>query len=355
MRINDVEFNADLDDILTELIAQMRANNIQYMQKQASTSTHIQVCCPYHANGLERRPSAGIRRSDGIFHCFACGTVHSLPEVISFCLGHENDILGKFGWNWLLKNFATLQVEERHDITLNFERFNNNSGVSNLPDNTADTQTDNSGVEFVSEEELDRYRYTHPYWAKRGITNDAIIELFDLGYDRETDCITFPVRDKNGNCLFVARRSVHTKFFNYPSGAEKPIYGLYEIEQTRKQACSAYYIMSKRGNGKTKFFENLYTICICESMIDCLRLWQNGHFAVALNGLGSEKQFEQLRNYRCRHYILATDSDKAGMKARENIRKQITNKIITEYILPEGRKDIGECTDDEIRNLEEVF
>jgi DNA primase len=83
MIINDVQFNAELIDILIELISQLRANNIPLIQKYKEGPTHIQICCPYHSNGMERRPSAGLRKEDGMFHCFACNEVHSLQEVIS--------------------------------------------------------------------------------------------------------------------------------------------------------------------------------------------------------------------------------------------------------------------------------
>ena len=67
---------------------------------------------------------------------------------------------------------------------------------------------------------------------ERGLT-DEVIEEFDIGYDKDTRCITFPVRDKSGGTLFVARRSVDTKYFNYPKEAEKPLYGLFELYQQR--------------------------------------------------------------------------------------------------------------------------
>ena len=111
MKINGVEFNADLMEVLEELVSQLRANGIPLIQKYKDGTTHIQVCCPYHSEGMERRPSAGIRKVDGKFHCFACNEVHELPEVISHCFGHYEDAIGKFGWQWLLKNFATIKVE----------------------------------------------------------------------------------------------------------------------------------------------------------------------------------------------------------------------------------------------------
>lgn len=324
MIINGVQFNVELDDILTELVSQLRANNIQLIQKRKDGPTHIQICCPYHADGMERRPSAGIRKEDGMFHCFACQEVRSLPEVISHCFGNTDDIVGKFGWQWLLKNFATVKVEERKDVTLDYSR--SNSGVRVLGNSN-----------YVSEAELDKYRYIHPYMYKRGLTDD-VIELFDLGYDASTETITFPVRDVSGNCLFVARRSVKTKYFNYPSGVEKPLYGLYELMK---------FQYNKNG---------IQEVIVCESMLDALSFWTVGKYAVALNGLGTELQFKQLRELPCRKIILATDMDERGLAARKRIRLNLQNtKIITEYMFPKGRKDANECTKEELLNLEEIF
>lgn len=342
MRINDIQFNAELIDILIELISQLRANNIQLIQKYKDGPTHIQICCPYHNNGMEHRPSAGLRKEDGVFHCFACNEVHSLQEVISYCFGYTDDLVGKFGWQWLLKNFATVQVEERKDVEIDCSR--NSSNLRNM-----------GGVlheKFVTEKELDKYRYTHPYMYKRGLTDD-IIELFDVGYDAETDCITFPIRDIYGNCLFVARRSVKTKFFNYPEGVEKPLYGLYELYQQYTDR------PIKDRNDITRGYSRSYNfneVIVCESMLDALSFWTVGKYAVALNGLGNELQFKQLRELPCRKIIIATDMDERGLAARKRIRMNMQNtKIITEYLFPKGRKDANECTKEELMNLEEVF
>lgn len=343
MIINDVQFNCALEDVLTELVSQLRANNISLISKQRNSGDHIQITCPYHSNGMERKPSAGIRKSDGVFHCFACGEIHTLPEVISHCFGHDDDLVGTWGWQWLLKNFATVQVEERKDVEIDFRR----SSVADKNSIKADKINNN----WVTEEELDKYRYTHPYMYKRGLT-DEIIELFDIGYDRDMQAITFPVRDIRGNCLFIARRSVKTKFFNYPEGVEKPLYGLYELE-LNSYVTKAY----KQLDGSVKF-ESGYPkeIIVCESMFDALSFWTVGKCAVALNGLGNELQFKQLRELPCREIILATDMDERGLAARERIRKNMKNtKIIAEYFFPEGRKDANDCTKEELIRLEKVY
>lgn len=41
MVINDVQFNVELEDILQELISQLRANNIRLIRKYKDGPTHI--------------------------------------------------------------------------------------------------------------------------------------------------------------------------------------------------------------------------------------------------------------------------------------------------------------------------
>lgn len=329
MKIEDIIFNCELEDILNKLKSQRG-----YFQKIKLSGNDIMVQCPYHANGQERRPSAGIRKSDGQFHCFACGEIHSLPEVISYCFGKDDG--GMAGWNWLLKNFISIEQEERQDVKLDMERSKVSLGIkfTDAGIDRVGRSANQYSEKYVSEEELSRYRYYHPYMYERKLTNE-IIDLFDIGYDDETECITFPVRNIKGDCLFIARRKVKYKSFFYPAGVEKPLYGIYEIYR------NPLFMPSE--------------IIVCESMIDALTCWVYGKYAVALNGLGNDLQFKQLRELPCRKLILATDSDEAGMKARKRIRQNLKNKIITEYILPDGKKDINELSKDEFENLEEVF
>ena len=318
--INNNYIQAEVSDIIMELKRELEINGVKRFYKITDTPNNTMICCPFHKNGQERKPSMGVLKSDGTCHCFSCGWVGSLSEMISGCFGYDD--FGRFGNKWLIKNFLTISVEDREDVEINISRNsnhrNNNMGNKN----------------YVSEDELDSYRYTHPYWKERGIVDENIIELFDLGYDRNTDCITFSIRDIEGHCLFVAKRSVKTKFFNYPEGVEKPLYGLYELHRQQ---------------------DSYEEIIVCESMIDALTCWQYGKVAVALNGLGNNLQFKQLRKLPTRKLILATDNDDAGMKARQRIAKNVTNKILTQYILPEGRKDINDLTKSEFDNLEEIF
>ena len=318
MVINDITFDVDCLTVIQELQQQLQINHINLLGVIQDTPDNVMVSCPYHKDGQERRPSMGIKKSDGTCHCFACGTVVGLPEMISHCWGHDS-VTGAFGWEWLLKNFLTVSVAERQPIELNLERH----------------KSAKKEQQYVSEEELDSYRYYHSYWTTRKITDDSLIELFDLGYDPKTDCITMPVRDLTGGTLFVARRSVKTKYFNYPRGVEKPLYGLYEL--------NTLGVFPKE-------------VIICESMIDAITAWQYGKFAVALNGLGTALQFKQLMAMPCRKFILATDMDEAGLQARDRIKKNVKGKLISEYFWDiKIAKDLNDMSKEYFDNLEETL
>ena len=329
---------ADELDVLMELRDQLALNGVERFRSFKVSSDHIQFNCPMHKDGQERRPSCGITTKDimqggkkvraGTVHCLACGYTDTLEGMISKLFGHND--MGVFGLSWLKKNFLTVTYEQREGLDIDLSRG---------------SKKPKKKIQYVSEEELDSYRYTHPYMYKRGLT-DEVIEMFDVGYDdcfvMQSDngdetyyrCVTFPVRDATGGTLFIARRSVDTKFFNYPKGVDKPVYGIYELMQL------------------DPFPDE---VIICESMFNCLTCYVYGKPAVALLGTGDPAQYEQLKKLPVRKYILGLDPDDAGNRGREKIKKYLgTSKIITEYIIPEG-KDINDLTKEEFDNLQEVI
>lgn len=318
-------------EVLQELKRQLEYNGILRFADFKVGPRNIQFNCPIHNDGQERKPSCGISTTNqegtpaGTVHCFACGYTATLEEMISHCFGKDDG--GSFGKEWLIKNFLTVSVDSRKPIELNLNRDKNSGLVEH----------------FISEEELDSYRYYHDYMYTRKLT-DEVIEQFDVGYDKHFElkdkdgkvkgvmrCVTFPVRDISGNTLFIARRSVDTKFFHYPEDVQKPVYGLYELPKDAKE------------------------VIICESMFNALTCYVYGKPAVALLGLGTPYQFEQLRKLPCRKFITALDGDDAGRRATVRLKKALgRNKLVTSYVIPQG-KDVNDLTFEEFKNLEEIF
>lgn len=313
IQIDNIYINAEVMDILSLLKLHLNLKGIDLLRQIKPGRDNIQITCPNHANGQEKRPSCGIRTTQiegadvGQVHCFTCGYTASLPVFISNCFGRYD--AGNYGKKWLLHNFSGLEDTNNRDLKLNLNRANFNK----------------KEVDYITEEELESYRYTHPYMYKRGLT-DEIIEKYDIGYDKNTNCITMPIRDKSGRTLFFCRRSVETKYFNYPEGVEKPIYGIYELPKDCKE------------------------LIVCESVFNALTCVKYGKSAIALLGTGNHTQFNQIQQLPVRTIILGFDGDEAGDKAAIRFAQNVKNKIIHQYQIPRG-KDINDLTEEEFNNL----
>lgn len=258
-------------------------------------------------------------------NCFACGWSGSIEEMISEIFGYIDD--GKYGKRWLIKRFNTVEIETRPNIMEGFNDRNNfiirnNNDITRFAQHIQGNSESERQFREITEEELDKYRYTHPYMYERGLT-DEIIERFDIGYDRERKEITFPVRDIEGRCVFIAGRSTERKFFRLPKGMDKPIY------------CSHLF----RYGTYTRAY-------ITESFLNCLTCWKYDKPAMALIGTGNLKQYEILNKLPVREYILAFDPDEAGRKATERFRKNVHGKIIKELVYTDNR---------DINDLQEEF
>ena len=328
--INRNPILADDLEVLNELKHQLARRGILRFNEFKVGPRNIQFNCPIHSNGQERKPSCGISTTPirdtpaGTVHCFTCGYTATLEEMVSHCFGKDD--LGNYGREWLIKHFLTVSIENRKDISLDVSR-----GSKSIEMN------------YISEEELDSYRYYHPYMYQRKLT-DEVIEKFDVGYDNHFElkdkdgkvkqvlrCLTFPVRDKNGNTLFIARRSIDVKFFHYPAGVNKPVYGIYELPDDAEE------------------------VIVCESILNALTCWVYGKYAVALNGLGTEYQYTQLKKLPARKLIIALDPDAAGQRASERLKKELgAVKIVTQYDIPIG-KDLNDLNQSEFKNLLEIF
>lgn len=70
MIINDTMFAVELLDILETLQHELHNNNVNLLSKITDTPNNVMLSCPYHKGGQEKKPSAGIHKKTGEFHCF---------------------------------------------------------------------------------------------------------------------------------------------------------------------------------------------------------------------------------------------------------------------------------------------
>ena len=332
IKLADTIIQASTEDVINTLRYDLAQKGLNRFAVVRPNGENLQSNCPFHKNGQERKPSFGVNGEINKCHCFSCGWSGTIEEMISELYGYQDE--GKFGKRWLIKRFNTVEIETRPNI---MEGFNgrNNITIRNTNDIHRFKQHIQSNKSFeqypgeITEEELVKYRYIHPYMYERGLT-DEIIERFDIGYDRERKEITFPVRDIEGRCVFVAGRSVTSKFFRLPKGMDIPVY------------CSHLF---RYGTYKTAF--------ITESFLNCLTCWKYNKPAMAMIGTGNKKQYEILNKLPVREYILAFDPDEAGRKATERFRKNVHGKIIKELLYTDNR-DINDLQE-EFLNCKIIF
>lgn len=346
IKLQDTIIQTDTQSVLDMLKFDLAQHGVDRFHIFRNNGENIQTNCPFHKGGQERKPSFGVNGDIDKCHCFACGWAGTIEEMISELYGYQDE--GKFGKRWLIKRFNTVEIETRPNIMEGFNgrKINLSRGVYKKSSRTSGEigeviqgngneksrtfeERDNTVITEITEKDLDKYRYIHPYMYERGLT-DEIIERFDIGYDRERKEITFPVRDIEGRCVFIAGRSVKSKFFRLSKGMDKPIY------------CSHLF----RYGTYTRAY-------ITESFLNCLTCWKYNKPAMAMIGTGNQKQYEILNKLPVREYILAFDPDDAGRKATERFRRNVHGKIIKELVYTDNR-DINDLQE-EFLNCKIIF
>lgn len=305
--INNKVIDAPVYDILKQV---HKETNGRYLNTIIDKGDNVFIQCPFHSDGKEKHPSCTVFARDddkytdkGITHCFACGISVPLFTLVGHCFGQDDE----FGKEWLVQRYSNIFIEKQ----------------TYLPE----IQIGKPKETALDESILDQFAYFHPYQFQRKLSEEVILK-YRVGYDKDTDSITFPVWDEHNRLKFITKRSVKTKQFFIPQGVKKPVYLL---------------------NFMLK--ENRDTVFVCESQINALYMNTLGYPAVALIGTGTRDQYEILNKSPIRHYILAFDGDEAGDKGitrfLSNIRKDV---FVDVMLLPRG-KDCNDLTSEEIAQL----
>ena len=298
----------DLPAILKQVQQESHTNRLPYIGP--IRSGNLKIVCPFHN---DTNPSGFVYASTdgdiefGTFHCFSCGAKASLPRLINRLFGTADN--AEFGKQWLIDNFSNTFINTEIE----------------LPEIVLPNSTPKK--EYLNEDILEQYRYIHPYLLNRGISEDVIKEI-EVGWNPNTNCVTFPVRDEHGGLVGITERSVETKKFHIPEGMDKPVYLLYYIRK-----------------------HNINEVYVCESQINALTLWTWGIPAVALFGTGTKEQYEVLKKSGIRYYHLCFDGDQAGRKGTDRFINAMYKDCMIDVVgIPEGR-DVNDLSRDTFINL----
>ncbi len=293
-------------DILLQIRTETKNN---YFKDIIKSGNQLKITCPIHKDGHEVHPSCFITddvNSDinGVWHCFTCNYSGNIFDLVAHCF--NQDLI--FAYEWLEERFANIFIV--HEESLPEIQLNNK--IQNR---------------YIDEKELEQYKYFHPYMFQRGLTED-IIRKFKVGCTPSGDYLIFPCWDIHGNLIGIFKRSTKNKKFIIPQGIDKPIYLLNFVLQ-----------------------ENIYTVYVCEGIIDTLYMWSIGYPAIGLFGTGTKHQYEILKKSGIRNYILCFDGDEAGDKGCNRFIKNMGKEcFITVKQLPRG-KDVNNLNKEEFDKL----
>ncbi len=280
----------DIEELLSNLRDHWLANpqfnyNPKALTGLKESGDNIMFCCPFHP---ESRPSCGIKVSyPYVWNCFSCGSSGNLPQLVAHVLNFPSEFQGM---QFLVKNYFVTSMHERPPLDIE----------SILDGNELDKKSS------IPEEVVFKYaQNNHPYMLRRGF-NTRTLRKYEIGFDPETNTITFPVRTSKGVVRFIKRRSVEGKTFLNAKGVYKKdiIYGLYYLLQAPKPIQEIY---------------------LTESETDTLACYQAKLPAGAVMGrILFEEQVKELMKAGIRVVNLFFDNDAPGLEAIKQAYSLIT-------------------------------
>ena len=272
-------FHLDMEELIEDLrtlwVNEGHTYNPNAFSRTKITSTNIMFCCPFHD---ETRPSSGITREyPYIFNCFGCGSTANITQLVAHTLGYKSLLLAE---NYIRKNYLSISVLDRNPLD-----------IESLLDERGQARK-----AAVHEDDVKKYLVKrHSYMYRRGFS-DRTLNKYEIGYDEQTDAITFPVRTAKGDVRFIKRRFVQKKGFLNQSGIDKKdiIYGLYYIIQSQKP---------------------IDTLYLNESETDTLACYETGKAAGAILGrIFFRQQVKELLRAGIKTVNLFFDNDKHGVE-----------------------------------------
>jgi DNA primase len=280
----------------------------------SETSNDFLCLCPFHGN--RNTPSFSVSHTKGLYICFnpSCGVSGTIVELVKE-LSQRNDYEA-------LRFIISMQQES----------------AANFESELAELLEDKPEFEEFSQDKLDELynsidERSIAYFESRGITQKSI-DHFKLGYSKAQDMVIVPIHSPDGMPVGLVGRSIEGKSFKNSTHLprSKTMFNLHR---------------AKREGG---------TIIIVESSFDAIRFYEAGfpNAVATLGGHLSNENIDNLNKFSSR-IIIATDADEAGRKLGREIAYKLKNKDIlwasydNGVIYPHGAKDIGDMTNEEIR------
>lgn len=267
------------------------------------------IFCPFHNN--YRSPAGEVDKRSGMFYCFSCQHVCDLVALVM-----QTSARTYFEAVRFIKSKET-ETDLEYQIS------------QTLVDKPDYIPYDELQIRRLNQQALESPRALR-YYSGRLITEESI-KKFDLGFSEKQDMVTIPVHSPDGVPVGFVGRSIEGKEFKNTPGLPKAktLFNLHRVKTSSK-------------------------VYVVESSFDAIRLDQCGFAAVATLGANvSNFQTDLLQKY-FNNIIVIADNDEAGGNMKDKIIERLGSRVSVVQ-LDKQYKDIGDMSDEDIKNLDESF
>jgi DNA primase len=184
-------------------------------------------------------------------------------------------------------------------------------------------------IKRLNQQALESPRATRYYDGR--LINETSIKKFQLGYSEKQDMVTIPIHSPDGIPVGFVGRSIEGKEFKNTPGLpkSKTLFNIHRVKTADK-------------------------VYVVESSFDAIRLDQCGFPAVATLGANvSSFQTDLLIKY-FNNVIVIADNDEAGGNMKDKIIERLGSRV-TVIKIDKQYKDIGDMSDEAIKNIDESF
>jgi DNA primase len=265
--------------------------------------------CPFHNNS--RTPAGEVDKVTGIFFCFSCQKITDLIQLVMHTTNRSYFESARY----------IRSKETEIDLAYEVEK--------QLHEKPMYVPYDELIIKRLNNQALDSQRAIN-YFAGRAIT-EASIKKFSLGYSEKQDMVTVPVSSPEGVDIGFVGRSIEGKDFKNTPGLPKSkvLFNLHRVKASSK-------------------------VYVVESSFDVIRLDQCGFPAVATLGANVSNYQKDLLQKYFNNIVVIADNDEAGGNMKDKILERLGSRV-TVLKLDREYKDIGDMSDEEIKNLDESF
>lgn len=267
----------------------------------SESGDELNVFCPFHKN--MNSAALFINKRTGLWQCFnpSCGKKGNFRQIYRHvtgkAYGKDTRIDSASLANEIQKGFRGTLIIEELDI-------------------------DSVSIDYDSDIELLR-----PF-LERGLVKDTLID-FEIGYSKVKDRIVIPVRNANYKLVGFIGRATNPE--------QEPRY-LYNKGFKRAE------VLFNIQNAKS------HEWCIVtEGSVDAMNVHQAGYpnVVATLGAQVSPTQIKLLKRF-FNEVVIMSDNDDAGNAMSTAIMNSCRGKKITKAEIPEGLKDPGEMTKEQI-------